>query len=258
MFSTLRTRFGIPGVISVIALVFAMIGGAWAANTSSGGGSKATASDSRATASDSQATASAKAKRGARGPRGATGPAGPTGPTGPQGATGAQGTTGPQGEQGEPGPQGPPGSAGPEGSPWTLGGVLPPGKTETGAWGFTNGPAGGGRTYVSFPIPLAAPIAFGNTTIIAQGATPPETCDDGVAPAAGPNHPEADPGYFCAFVTFAPPGVVFNPGALNPGRVGSPVAVLGTGTMGAIVGASEGPAGSEEMWGTFAVTAPTS
>ena len=32
MFSTLRTRFGIPGVISVIALVFAMLGGAYAAN----------------------------------------------------------------------------------------------------------------------------------------------------------------------------------------------------------------------------------
>ncbi len=43
MFSTLRTRFGIPGVISVIALVFAMFGGAYAASNSSGGG-KATAS----------------------------------------------------------------------------------------------------------------------------------------------------------------------------------------------------------------------
>ena len=32
MFSTLRTRFGIPGVISVIALVFAMFGGAYAAS----------------------------------------------------------------------------------------------------------------------------------------------------------------------------------------------------------------------------------
>jgi hypothetical protein len=51
MFSTLRTRFGIPGVISVMALVFAMLGGAYAANSPSGGG---------------KATASAKAKKGPR------------------------------------------------------------------------------------------------------------------------------------------------------------------------------------------------
>jgi hypothetical protein len=51
MFSTLRNRFGIPGVISVIALVFAMLGGAYAANNSSGGG---------------KATASAKVKKGPR------------------------------------------------------------------------------------------------------------------------------------------------------------------------------------------------
>ena len=51
MFSTLRNRFGIPGVISVIALVFAMFGGAYAASNSSGGG---------------KATASAKAKKDAK------------------------------------------------------------------------------------------------------------------------------------------------------------------------------------------------
>ena len=43
MFSPLRNRFGIPGAISVIALVFAMFGGAYAASDNSGGG-KATAS----------------------------------------------------------------------------------------------------------------------------------------------------------------------------------------------------------------------
>jgi hypothetical protein len=86
MLSPLRNRFGIPGVISVVALVFAMLGGAYAA--SNGGG---------------EATVSAKAKRGPRGPRGATGPAGPAGPTG---AAGARGETGAAGAPGAPGAAG--------------------------------------------------------------------------------------------------------------------------------------------------------
>jgi hypothetical protein len=60
MLSPLRNRFGIPGVISVIALVFAMLGGAYAASNSN---------------DDGKATASAK--KGPRGPRGKPGPPGP-------------------------------------------------------------------------------------------------------------------------------------------------------------------------------------
>ncbi len=88
MFS-LRSRFGIPGVISVIALVFAMFGGAYAASNSSGGG---------------KATASAKAKKGPRGPKGPTGPAGPQGVPGP---------IGPKGDKGDPGEQGSTGAGAP-------------------------------------------------------------------------------------------------------------------------------------------------
>src|SRR5260221_553574 len=80
MFSPLSNRFGIPGVISVIALVFAMLGGAYAASSNSGGG---------------KASASAKAKKGPRGPKGATGPAGPAGPPGP---ASAQREAGPDGD----------------------------------------------------------------------------------------------------------------------------------------------------------------
>jgi hypothetical protein len=92
MFSTLRTRFGIPGVISVIALVFAMFGGAYAASNSSGGG-KATASK-------------AKAKKGPRGPKGAKGDTGPAGPQGPAGAAGAKGDNGAAGSNGTDGVDG--------------------------------------------------------------------------------------------------------------------------------------------------------
>jgi hypothetical protein len=96
MLSPLRNRFGIPGVISVVALVFAMLGGAYAANNSG----------------DGKATASAKAKKGPRGPKGATGPAGPAGPQGPAGANGKDGANGANGSNGEKGATGSAGAAG--------------------------------------------------------------------------------------------------------------------------------------------------
>ncbi len=171
---SLRNRFGIPGVISVIALVFAMLGGAYAASNNGGG----------------KATASAKAKRGPRGPKGATGPAGPAGPQGPAGANGKDGSNGSagiQGSQGLPGKSvavnnysgpecagseegatvevagepatkkyvcdGEEGTQGPEGSPWTDGGTLPVGATETGTW--VGGKVGGALdASISFTIPL--------------------------------------------------------------------------------------------------------
>lgn len=49
------------------------------------------------------------------------------------------------------------GEEGPTGDPWTAGGTLPNGETETGVWAF-NITAGAGEVYapISFPIPLAA------------------------------------------------------------------------------------------------------
>jgi hypothetical protein len=153
MFSTLRTRFGIPGVISVIALVFAMFGGAYAASNSSGGG-KATTSKS-------------KAKKGPRGPKGAPGPAGPQGPAGPAGAkgdagaNGANGAAGPTGPTGVAGAKGVTGPTGPTGfSGFTE--TLPSGKTETGTWAITaTDPLGAEfvkpNTSISFSIKLEKP-----------------------------------------------------------------------------------------------------
>jgi hypothetical protein len=162
MFSTLRNRFGIPGVISVIALVFAMFGGAYAAsNTSSGGGSKA--------------TTSAKAKKGPRGPKGATGPAGPAGPAGPVGPAGAAGPKGDAGAVGAPGKDGTngkEGKQGKEGSPWTAGGTLPSGSTETGMWSMEGRALGEPpftplqRVPLSFTVPLATPLQEANVHYI--------------------------------------------------------------------------------------------
>ncbi len=98
MFSTLRTRFGIPGVISVIALVFAMLGGAYAASNGSGPLASSSAGHHKKSKS--------KAKRGPRGPKGATGATGPAGPQGPAGAKGDNGAAGANGSDGSNGSSG--------------------------------------------------------------------------------------------------------------------------------------------------------
>jgi Collagen triple helix repeat (20 copies) len=190
MLSPLRNRFGIPGVIAVIALVFAMLGGAYAANNSGG----------------SKATASAKGKPGPRGKTGKTGPAGPTGPQGPAGPAGAKGDAGAAGANGKDGSNGTNGANGANGknaeaipfagSKGPIGGVtctegglevksasattlvcngakgtngtngtngttgftetLPSGETETGSWAF--GRTAAGVTELEVPISFAIPL----------------------------------------------------------------------------------------------------
>jgi hypothetical protein len=216
MFSTLRTRFGIPGVISVIALVFAMFGGAYAASNSSGGG---------------KATASAKAKKGPRGPKGATGPAGPAGAQGPAGPAGAKGDAGANGSNGAVGPTGATGAAGAKGATGAAGATgatgatglsgftetLPSGKTETGTWALTTfAPSGEeGAVPISFPIPLpvSSEHAFYFNGSETKGgkfgkleSNPEESCVVG-EPECEPtgcsgyvaNTPTASPGTLCVY-----------------------------------------------------------
>jgi Collagen triple helix repeat (20 copies) len=232
MFSTLRTRFGIPGVISVIALVFAMFGGAYAASNSSGGG---------------KATTSAKAKKGPRGPKGATGPAGPAGPTGPAGPAGAKGDAGANGTPGTNGTSAEAVSFSGALHGCTEGGIevksakpatficngkkgengqtgftetLPSGKTETGTWGIDPTATGSGSSgqfvSISFNIPLSAPLgggtfpaenAFtvgGDIHYINQGG---QEVEEGGPPAASTachgsaENPTADPGNLCLYAS---------------------------------------------------------
>jgi hypothetical protein len=211
MFSTLRTRFGIPGVISVIALVFAMFGGAYAASNNGGG----------------KATASAKAKKGPRGPKGATGPAGPAGPagakgdSGPAGANGTPGTNGTNGINGTsvtssvapPEPahcenggakfaagasttyacNGAQGGPGPAGSPWTAGGTLPVGSTETGAWAISARSTAIGPVYtpISFNVPLATRMDNAHAHFV---TTPEGPCTGSAA------EPTAASGNLCVYL----------------------------------------------------------
>jgi hypothetical protein len=231
MFSTLRTRFGIPGVISVIALVFAMFGGAYAASNSSGGG-KATAS----------------AAKGKPGPRGKTGKTGKTGPAGPQGPAGPAGPAGAKGDAGAPGSNGTNGAPGADGKsvsgePIVAGGAcgagvsgvkytlnatstnvcngkngttgftetLPSGKTETGTWATGYGGQGALAQYVpiSFTLPLeAAPeltvvwLSYGSNAEPFEPSEVTEILEEGAehgCPGFDNGVPLADPGKLCVY-----------------------------------------------------------
>jgi hypothetical protein len=249
MLSPLRNHFGIPGVISVTALVFAMLGGAYAANNSGDGSGKA--------------TASAKAKRGPKGPRGATGPAGPAGPVGPAGPkgetgaagqNGAQGPQGEQGDQGTQGTQGPQGVPGPQGEPWTAGGGLPPGETETGAWSAGDGSIGALGVYVvdtaiSFSLPLAAELDETHVVLMGEGESSTTECPGSA------NNPQASAGYLCVYVGSLNTPLTLITIEKPDGEIAPGVLTLGAGRTGAIVrliGQAD-----QRARGTWAVTSPT-
>ncbi len=266
MFSTLRTRFGIPGVISVMALVFAMFGGAYAASNSSNGG---------------KATASAKAKKGPRGPKGATGPAGPAGPAGPQGPKGDTGSAGSNGSNGSDGSDGQSVTAAAEpafgecgeqegvkltsasganyvcngapGEPWSAGGTLPEGSTETGVWAYA-GPTGteieGVKTVqynpflgvfvpLSFTIPLAAPLDGTHSIYVASEGSDPNCPGTAAEPAA-------NSGYLCVYETTR--------AALGTPSILAPAFGSVTGVSGALIKFIPDGTGTPFAFGTWAVT----
>jgi Collagen triple helix repeat (20 copies) len=179
MFNAIRRSFSVPTAIAVVALVFAMTGGAFAAKDSFTGPARAS-----------------KSKKGNKGPRG---PRGPKGARGPQGLQGPKGDTGPQGPKGD------------TGSPWTAGGTLPSGRSLGGSWAVAAGPevfpgTGVGVATISFGLPLAAPpelvvVKEGEEgkehaaecpgTVIVPLAAPGKLClytasESGLAPAAPP------------------------------------------------------------------------
>jgi len=178
MLSRIHSKLGTAGlVVAVIALVAALTGAAFAA----GGLTKK---------QEKRVIAIAKKYAGKQGP------VGPQGPQGAKGDAGAKGDTGPKGEKG---------AKGDPGDPWTAGGVLPSGQTETGAWmvgpsrpdleveveGSMRTINGGGPVSgeASFNIPLAeAPEA-----VVYNKPETPE-CPGKV------QNPEAEAGKLCLYV----------------------------------------------------------
>jgi hypothetical protein len=155
----LRRRFTYSNVVATLALVFAMSGGALAA-------SKFLITSTKQIKPSVLASLKGKAGKaganGAPGPAGPAGPAGGVGPAGPAGTPGAPGEPGPEGKEGKAGKNG---TNGKEGSPWTVGGTLPAGSTETGTWSVGPTPE---NTYepISFTIPLAHALTRGHAHFI--------------------------------------------------------------------------------------------
>ena len=235
---------GIPGIISVIALVFAMTGGAYAAKDVISG----------------KANSSAKAKQGKRGPKGPAGPAGAVGPVGPVGPAGAKGD---KGDKGDAGGQGQQGIQGKEGSPWTAVGTLPPGATLTGPW-MVNAQASQEpvpAVLLPFSIPLSEPLGAAEVHYVTQkevkkqeGKEPPAACLGSVT------NPTAGEGHLCVYEENSFPSF---PAANMPlgvviGNPSGPVAAFGMPPKGAATaGAVITTLIASEEWkayGTWAVT----
>jgi hypothetical protein len=183
-----------PGTaIAVLALVFAMSGGAIAAKNYTTG----------------KADASKTAKRGPKGPRGK------------QGVPGPQGLQGPKGERGE---QGPKGDTGNTGSPWTAGGFLPSGATLGGTWVAGAGSdLGAGKGVAAASISFGLPIPGLPTIVIVkkdqEGVEHAVECPGSLA------IPKAAKGYLCLY-TGQEAGLEFQSAVPSP--YGAIITYLGT------------------------------
>ena len=259
----IREPFGKAGLmVAVMALVFAMVGGAYAASGGLSGKEKK------------------EVERIAKKVAGKPGLVRVGGTPTP----GAPGAPGKDGAVGKEGPQGNPGSSvtntvvaasetgkceGHGGSEFRVGAgaptfacnggtgfteTLPSGKTEAGVWAgsiYEFGPVP-----ITFVLPLSAPIGEADTKLIPEGGTPPPECENSGHPGtASVENPEAEPGFFCVYVGDLVESEVFR--VLTPGG-GSGAGVAGSYVIldakPSVPGATENGHGR----GTWAVTAPTS
>lgn len=219
MFSRIRRQFGTAGlIVALVALVAALGGGAWAA---SGG---------LTTKEKGQVKAIAKKFAGKNGKNGAAGAPGAPGAVGSQGPQGVQGPKGDDGEDGEDGTdgknvqlgtptvgecaaggttvqvEGTPASkkAVCNGEPWTAGGTLPTGRTETGTY-LASQESGGhfleelALAEISFPIPLSAPITQEAKVIFNTTALDANCENSAHTGTASVQNPEAKPGFLCIY-----------------------------------------------------------
>jgi hypothetical protein len=231
-----REPFGKAGLtVAILALVFAMVGGAYAAG-------KLTSKQKK------EVEKIAKKFQG-------TGPAGAAGPAGAKGDNGSNGSNGDTGPQGKEGPQGKQGIQGKEGSPWTASGTLPPGETETGYWDMTEMSDGGGAaTAISFPIPLAEGGEEGSGFGFKLEET--ENEEFGTSGCSGSaSEPTAPPGVLCVYTAVE---TVEGIQTLEPRSFQEGLLFFGSyGKTGAyLVGPQPTPGTYLDVWGTWAVTAP--
>ncbi len=251
-----------------LALVFAMSGGAYAAKT------YLITSTKQISPKVLKQLKGANGEKGTNGTNGVSGKDGAQGAPGPEGKTGLEGKTGPEGKAGG---EGKPGTsitnkaiaASPtnanckeggseftgaenkktyacDGSPWTAGGTLPKGSTETGAWSIQSTATGEEvkATTISFSIPLASSPA---PVFVAFGEPVPTECAGGTV-----EKPEAASGVLCIFEGEAPfvhRGELAHLATEGPG--GSALSTAGAELVFASASSAKGSVTAE---GTWAVT----
>jgi hypothetical protein len=250
MLSAIRRRLHLTpsALIATLALVFAMSGGAYAA------GKYLITSTKQISPKVLKSLQGKAGTSGAQGALGASGPAGAAGATGVQGPTGATGPQGPAGEKGEKGEKGTKGANGTNGA-IHPGETLPPDASETGVWLNTSTPATQQSTQLSFTIPLAESLTWGEGLpgepenqvhyINELGNEVPTVGTELASHPACPGtveRPEATPGNLCIYAFVASP-TGQNENITNPAHGGS-----GAATTGALLDAPESR-------GTWVVTA---
>jgi hypothetical protein len=237
MMQRIHQKLGTAGfIISIVALVAALGGGAYAASGGLNGKQKKEVEKIAKSVSKS-------GKAGPAGPTGAAGPAGTTGAKGDAGAAGAKGETGSAGAPGSPGTPGKNGTNGQTGFTETL----PGGKTETGSWivGMTT-MALPVNTSISFTIPLAEPLDETHVHYVKAGEGAPVGCTGGNASA-----PVADPGNLCVYETRLTEGPAFHLRRIfKPSDFNETPGATQNGAILQFEGSEEATA-----WGTWAVTA---
>jgi len=214
MFSAIsrRLRFSPPMAVAVIALVFAMVGGALAAGGGSGGGG-------------ATAVIAKSKKKSAKGPKGATGPAGPAGANGANGATGPVGPAGLKGDKGDKGDKGEKGDTGSTGPAGPIGPTLPQGVTETGTWAFS------GSTVAEYaPISFGIPLAVTPTVEVLPAPTEEEE-ENGEEPTTAncPGsiaEPAAASGFLCVYTFTEIAGTAYFSGLTTVYKGGAVLAFL--------------------------------
>lgn len=275
MLSRIREPFGKAGLtVAVVALVMALVGGAYAAGALTGKQKK-------------EVEKIAKKFAGKPGAPGATGPAGPAGPAGAKGDTGAAGANGTNGTNGAPGesvsiaaasvgecPQGGTKFSNKTGSGKACNGqtgfteTLPPSKTETGTWSMLEIQVEWEKLFpvpISFPIPLSGTVT---AVYLNQEETKEEAETGGCKWEQGnaTAEPEAPAGTLCVFTQEEEKSELF--GSEFPEGVqyftppGKPSVTEKAGPAGAhmwvqIYGEPGTPA-TVSGYGAWAVTAPTS
>jgi Collagen triple helix repeat (20 copies) len=175
----MRRHLNYANVTATIALVFAMSGGALAANHYLINSTK------QINPKVLKKLKGATGKAGAAGAIGAAGPAGLAGSPGKEGAPGKEGKEGAKGNTGEPGP---------------LLTTLPSGKTETGSFVGAQYTASS-ATGISFVIPQISypyPLASEPTPeVIQEGGSSTAHCP------GSSTAPTAAPGFLCIYVSLA-------------------------------------------------------